>query len=243
MKRNFLLIALLAIFTGILHSGNIFSVKVGFETELEGPFPTAVVFWNDTVAITWKSTGISGNVQIALHRFNTSLVQVIHPQYPFNDLPATYRIPPKIAPGKYYVRVSQGKFGGGNSNYFTIKGRRFIGWVRAFLEGISTPPQGFTIGQTLAVSWQTTEIIGQVTILLKSAQAPNQQFIISENRPYGDIPATYKLHNGILPGNFYAIVRQGTQSWRSKPFMINSLTVSPPWKKIEKKDKKIFKKN
>jgi hypothetical protein len=103
--------------------------------------------------------------------------------------------------------------------------------------------QGFTIGQTLAISWQTTEIIGQVTILLKSAQAPNQQFIISENRPYGDIPATYKLHNGILPGNFYAIVRQGTQSWRSKPFMINSLTVSPPWKKIEKKDKKIFKKN
>lgn len=234
MKKTFLLTVLFIVSAVFLYPGSISSVKVGFETRDEGPSPTSVVFRGDHIAIVWRTSGIQGNVRIELCRVNNFVAQVISPQYPHNDLPKVYRIPSGIIPGKYYVKISQGRTFG-KSNIFTIKKERRIAWVNVFLEGRPTPPRGFTIGQTLAISWDTTHILGKVTVKLKMARAPFKEFVISTLRPYNDIPATYRLHNGLPAGYYHAIVMNLNKHWKSKRFKINRLLKKAPLKGLIKK--------
>ncbi len=228
MRHILLITALLAMLAGVLYAApaTISNVRIGFEVPEEGPFPASTVFRGDTLMLTWKTRNISGNVLVELRRSNHSVAAVIYPRYPYNDMPGTYRIPAGLALGRYYARVSQGAVYG-NSNPFIVKGRRNISRITVFLEGQPTPPGGFTTGQTLAVSWSTSDILGQISLFLIRAQAPSQQFTISANRPSGDIPATYGLHNGINPGVFYVEIRQGTQRWRSARFNINAAVIGP----------------
>jgi hypothetical protein len=213
----------------------IHSVKIGYEVPSEGPFPTALVFHGDTVIIVWQSTSISGNVRIELRRQTHSLAAVIVPAYPFDDIPKAYQIPSSISPGKYYIKVRQGNVSG-NSGIFRIMPPRGIKWVNVFLEGKPYPKAGFKPGQTLAASWDTSHLLGTVSVILKknftkSFQMRFKPIFISQNRPYNDIPATFKIPMKIVAGNYTVEVKQGKVTQRSESFKILKNVLMPINKK------------
>ena len=223
MKKFVLVFSILLLISVISFSQSIHGVKIGYEVPSEGPFPTSLVFHGDTVIIVWQTTAIAGNVRIELRRQNHTLAAVIIPIYPFDDLPKAYQIPNSIVPGKYYIKVQQGNVAG-NSSLFRIMGPRSIKWVNVFLEGKPYPQKGFRIGQTIAISWDTSHLLGQVTVVLKRGKSLRPSFgkayIISKNRPAGDIPATFKIPNKFAPGTYIVEVRQGSIKGASKPFKI-----------------------
>ena len=223
MKKYGFALVILVLIPVISFSQSVHGVKIGYEVPSEGPFPTSRVFHGDTVIIVWQTTAISGNVRIELRRQNHTLAAVIAPLYPFDDLPKAYQIPNSTAPGKYYIKVLQGNISG-NSSLFRIMGPRGIKWVKVFLEGKPYPKKGFRIGQTIAISWDTSHLLGQVTVVLKRGKSLSpiriKSYIISKNRPAGDIPATFKIPNKTAPGNYIVEVRQGSIKAASKPFKI-----------------------
>ena len=234
MKKFVLAFLISLLISAISFSQSIHGVKIGYEVPSEGPFPTSLVFHGDTVIIVWQTTAIAGNVRIELRRKNHSLAAVIIPTYPFDDLPKAFQIPNSIAPGKYYIKVRQGNIFG-NSSLFRIMGSRGIKWVNVFLEGKPYPKKGFRIGQTIAISWDTSHLLGQVTVLIKRGKSlspiRSKPYIISKNRPAGDIPATFKIPNKTTPGNYIVEVRQGSIKAASKAFKIIKKLILPIKKK------------
>ena len=194
MKKTVIVVCCFIFFIGLSYSQSINSVRVGYEAPIEGPFPTAVVFRGDTVIISWQSNGIFGNIDFEIRKTNNSYSGIIINNYPYNDLPKSYKIPSHLTSGNYVVRIKQGALFS-DSNVFTIKGPRSIGWVNVFLEGKPTPPSGFTIGQTLALSWDNSNISGNGNVFLKKLTAPFTTLTVSNNRPLSDIPATILLNN------------------------------------------------
>jgi len=224
--RQFKLIGFFLIFGIVaIYGQQVDWVKVGYEVALEGPFPTAVVFHDDTVIISWKTTGIQGNVIIELIHQNQSLAQTISSGYPVNDIPKAVKVSSALTPGKYFVRIRQGLVSG-LSGQFEIRGPRSIKWVNVFHEGKKKSAKTFYSGQTLAVSWDTSHLVGQVTVILRKKSRPmikKLQLFISKNRPYDDIPATYKIPLNVKSGNYVVVVKQRKTRCSSKPFKIKKL--------------------
>jgi len=235
MKKFVLVFSILLLISVISFSQSIHGVKIGYEVPSEGPFPTSLVFHGDTVIIVWQTTAIAGNVRIELRRQNHTLAAVIIPIYPFDDIPKAYQIPSSISPGKYYIKVRQGNVSG-NSGIFRIMPPRGIKWVNVFLEGKPYPKAGFKPGQTLAVSWDTSHLLGTVSVILKknftkSFQMRFKPIFISQNRPYNDIPAAFKIPMKIAAGNYTVEVKQGKVTQRSESFKILKNVLMPINKK------------
>jgi hypothetical protein len=195
------------------------------------------VFHGDTVIVSWKVSAIQGNVTIGLLHQNLSLAHTIATNYPVGDIPKAVNISSSWTPGKYYVRIGQGAVSR-LSNLFEIKVSRSIRWVNVFHEGRKKSKKIFYPGQTLAVSWDTSSLLGQVTVILKKKSKPfikTLQWVISNNRPYNDLPATYKIPAKFSAGDYVVTVNQGKVRCSSKPFVIRKYKLIQPVGVVKKK--------
>lgn len=202
----------------LLNGGTVQNIKIGYEGVHEGPFPATTVFKGDTTIIRWDASGMSGDIQIRLLHQNGVVAQVIAPSYPVGDIPKSYLVNHTLSPGMYFIRIHQGE-SWWDSYLFRIGPARSIGWVNVFLEGLPDPPC-FRTGQTIAVSWDQSNILGEVDVVLRSVANPSKQVMISQNRPYDDIPATYLIPHNTQLGNYTVEVRQGSVIGASDPFEI-----------------------
>ena len=231
MKRKlFFLWAAVLLVCPQLGAQQIQNVTIGYEMPNEGPFPSGKVFHDDTVIIRWDKINVNGNVSIELYRQNHSLALVIAPSYPVGDLPKSWRVASTIVPGNYSIKVSQGSVSG-SSPVFAVKGPRSISGVAVFLEGQPTP-SFFQAGQTISIRWNA-HLLGTVRVLLR-AVASKAFHVVSEGRPYNDIPASFKLPLK-MKGKFQVEVSQGKIKSLSKPFTVKNRGLLTPVQRIRKK--------
>jgi hypothetical protein len=207
--------AVMLAMAGSIAGQTIGNVKIGYEIDSQGPFPTSIVYQQDTLIIRWDKADLQGEVTLDVRHPNNTLVHVIAAAHPCGDIPKAFTIPASLLPGSYHIRVSQGPVSG-QSAPFTVKPPRSLNSVTVFLEGQALPA-AFHPGQTVAVSWQA-KLLGKIKIVLKKGDS-TQVMVVSQSRDYNDIPATFNLPAGSL-GEHFIEVSQGSLKARSPLFRI-----------------------
>ena len=62
----------------------------------------------DTIPITWTTSGITGDLKIAIRTSDDSIGYVLDKYVPYDSSPFNYPIPSDFPPGTYYIRIKQG---------------------------------------------------------------------------------------------------------------------------------------
>ncbi|MCP5047036.1 MAG: hypothetical protein GY940_07675 [bacterium] len=166
-----------------------------------------------TIPIQWDAPGLTGNVEIKLHRTDQPGERVLAAAQPVGT-PLDYSVADDVAKGIYYIEVRLGSISGTSGNFYIDAQSRVI--------RVTSPAGGetFNTGEAISIAWATVRISGEVKITLINS-GDSTEYEIEAARSYDGSPLSYTIPGSVTPGTYYIKVEQGSVSGKSGNFIIN----------------------